>query len=56
MKTVKREPEREFCIECGEATERCGEGEDSLYCSTCYKGPFCTSCYEDHELACFWGT
>jgi len=37
--------EQEICIACGEATGRAGRGDDSLYCETCDKGPYCLECH-----------
>ncbi len=38
----------ERCISCGDPTGKAGAGEDSLYCSKCENGPYCSEHY-DHQ-------
>jgi hypothetical protein len=38
----------ETCCRCDEPTGKAGAFEDSLYCTTCWNGPFCEGCYEQH--------
>ena len=37
----------EYCLACGEPTEKAGPGDGSLYCN-CGSGPFCQECYDNH--------
>ena len=44
--------EIERCCTCDEPTGRAGRMDDSLYCTTCGKGPFCQSCFDIHAPLC----
>jgi hypothetical protein len=39
----------ECCFICDDLTGRAGEGEDSLYCDECDKGPYCSNCFRKHH-------
>ena len=50
--TEKMLAEIERCCTCDEPTGRAGRMDDSLYCTTCGKGPFCQSCFDIHAPLC----
>jgi len=41
----------EKCCECDDYTGKAGFGDDSLYCERCGAGPFCETCFDEHEAA-----
>ena len=43
-----KEPQLEYCCECGYPTGRAGKGEDSLYDSD-DNGPYCWECWPFKE-------
>lgn len=42
-------PSYEECFICDDLTGRAGQGEDSLYCDECDKGPYCPECFKKHH-------
>jgi hypothetical protein len=49
MKLSDEMPSYEECFICGDLTGRAGQGEDSLYCDECDKGPYCPDCFRKHH-------
>jgi len=42
----------ELCDVCGEPTGRAGEGDDSICCSVCLRGPLCDNCLSAIDDIC----
>lgn len=36
---------KEVCTACDRPTGKAGRADDSLYCETCERGPFCPECF-----------
>lgn len=41
----------ETCVKCDSATDKAGDGDGSIYCP-CGEGPFCDSCWDEHQESC----
>ena len=46
---MTREMRYEECAICGDRTGKAGQGDGSLFCETCEKGPLCEECHGKHE-------